>query len=362
MSIPIANPVISESAREAVTDVLKSGAIADGEEVRAFEREFADYIGVDHAVATSSGTTALHAMLEAAGIGTGDAVVTTPFSFISSANAVLHADGTPLFGDINIETYNLDPETVRERVKERDDIAAIMPVHLYGLPAAMEEFRSIAETHDLLLFEDAAQAHGATVQGERVGKIGDAAAFSFYPTKNMTTGEGGIITTDDADLAERARRLIDHGRTGGYRHSEVGYNYRMTNIQAAIGRDQLERLPGWVRERQANAKILTDRLDRVENVQTPSVPEQCDHAYHQYTIRVPDRDHVIDVLKHRGVGYGIYYPMSIPEQPAYDRTVECPTTDKASKVVLSLPVHPSVSPDDIDAIVEAVSCGVERSR
>lgn len=361
MSITIANPVISEAAREAVDEVLRSGMIADGEEVRKFEAEFADYVGVDHAVATSSGTTALHAMLEAARIGEGDAVVTTPFSFISSANAIQHAGGTPVFGDIDPETYNLDPDTVRDIVDERDDVAAIMPVHLYGLPASMAEFRELASEHDLLLFEDAAQAHGAMYDGEMVGSIGDAAAFSFYPTKNMTTAEGGMITTDDAEIAERARRLVDHGRAEGYRHVEVGYNYRMTNVQGAIGRDQLSRLPDWVKQRRGNAAFLTERLSRIEGVDTPTVPAGRTHAYHQYTIRVRDRETTIEALEAAGVGYGIYYPMTIPVQPAYDIEVACPVAERAREEVISIPVHPEVSAEDVDRIADAVAASVEGS-
>jgi dTDP-4-amino-4,6-dideoxygalactose transaminase len=361
VSVPIANPTVSETAREAVDRVLQSGMIADGEEVRAFEDEFAEYVGTDHAVATSSGTTALHAMLEAAGIGAGDVVVTTPFSFISSANAVRHAGATPVFGDIDPETYNLDPDTVGEIVERRDDVAAIMPVHLYGLPAGMEEFREIAAEHDLLLFEDAAQAHGATYGGEMVGSIGDAAAFSFYPTKNMTTGEGGMITTDNTELAEHARRLADHGRESGYRHVEVGYNYRMTNMQAAIGQDQLSRLPGWVEKRRENAGTLTDTLASVDGIVTPTVPEGRTHAYHQYTVRVPDQEVATEALSDAGIGYGIYYPMPIPAQPAYNVETACPVASTASDAVLSLPVHPCVLEEDLNQIVRAVSRGVEVS-
>jgi dTDP-4-amino-4,6-dideoxygalactose transaminase len=190
-------------------DVLDSGMIADGEHVRQFESAFADCVGTDHAVATSSGTTALHAMLEAAGIGADDVVVTSPFSFISSANAIKHAGAEPVFADVDPETFNLDPASTRDLVEQHEDITAIMPVHLYGLPAEMDAFRELAAEFDLQLFEDAAQAHGARFDGEMVGALGDAASFSFYPTKNMTTGEGGMITTDDDEIAERARQVIN---------------------------------------------------------------------------------------------------------------------------------------------------------
>jgi dTDP-4-amino-4,6-dideoxygalactose transaminase len=352
MTIPIANPIISEQAKEEVAEVLDSGMLADGEVVRVFEDEFAEYVGVEHAIATSSGTTALHAMLEASGVGEGDKVLTTPFSFISTANSIVHAGAEPVFADIDPRTYNLDPDEARSVLDKHDNVEAIMPVHLYGLPADMDEFREIAHEHDLLLFEDAAQAHGAEYDGEKVGSVGDAGAFSFYPTKNMTTGEGGMITTDDDEIAERARQVVDHGRTEGYEHTFVGYNYRMTNIAAAIGRDQLNRLPDWVERRRENARLLNDDLGG--EVETPHEPDGAKHAYHQYTVRTDDRERLKRRLENDEVGYGVYYPVPIPDQPAYDDLGNYPEAEKASDEVLSLPVHPCVSEDDIRQIVEAV--------
>jgi len=351
--IHIADPQVSADAKAAVADVLDSGMLADGEVVREFEREFADYVGVDHAVATSSGTSALHAMLEAAGIGEGDVVLTTPFSFIASANAVQHAGADVAFADVRPDTFNLDPEAVREVLAERDDVTALMPVHLYGLPADVDAFREIAREYDLHLFEDAAQAHGAEYDGEHVGSLGDAGAFSFYPTKNMTTAEGGIVTTDDDHLAERARRLVDHGRTEGYEHAEIGYNYRMTNVTAAIGREQLQRLPAWVRARRENAAALTDGLSATDVV-TPTTPDGRTHAFHQYTVRTDRRERLTSELDSMGVGYGVYYPIPIPDQPAYDRPVSCPRAERLGDRVLSLPVHPGVAEGDVERIVEAV--------
>ncbi|RXK47437.1 DegT/DnrJ/EryC1/StrS family aminotransferase [Halorientalis pallida] len=354
MTIPIANPQVSEAAKEAVCDVLDSGMLADGEVVREFESAFADYVGVEHAVATSSGTTALHAMFEAAGVGEDDVVLTTPFSFISTANAVKHAGAEVTFTDVRLDTCNLDPTAVRETLAERDDVTALMPVHLYGLPADMEEFREIAREHDLLLFEDAAQAHGASYNGEMVGSIGDAGAFSFYPTKNMTTGEGGMITTDDEALAERARRLIDHGRVSGYEHAEIGYNFRMTNIQAAIGRDQIDRLPDWIDRRRENAARLTGELAGIDDVETPTIPADRTHAFHQYTIRTEHRERIQAALDAASIGYAVYYPVPIPAQPAYDQLGEYPVASDLSERVLSLPVHPQVTAEDVDAIAGAV--------
>jgi len=353
MSIPIANPVVSEEAKKAVEDVLDSGMLAEGEVVRAFEEEFADYVGTDHAVATSSGTTALHAMLEAVGVDEGDAVLTTPFSFISTANSVVHAGAEPVFADIDEETYNLDPEAAKEVLERRDDVAAIMPVHLYGLPADMDAFRELADEHGAYLLEDAAQAHGAEYGGEKVGYIGDAAAFSFYPTKNMTTGEGGMVTTDDDEIAEKARQVVDHGRTEGYEHAFVGYNYRMTNVHAAIGRDQLRRLPEWVEKRRRNARMLDEGLGDSSLV-TPHEPDGTKHSYHQYTVRTEAREELKRSLKDNSIGYGVYYPLPIPHQPAYNRDERYPEAERASEEVISLPVHQNVSEEDIRQIIDAV--------
>lgn len=360
MSVPIAAPEISTAAKEAVMDVLDSGMIADGEHVRQFESAFADCVGTDHAVATSSGTTALHAMLEAAGIGADDVVVTSPFSFISSANAIKHAGAEPVFADVDPETFNLDPASTRDLVEQHEDITAIMPVHLYGLPAEMDAFRELAAEFDLQLFEDAAQAHGARFDGEMVGALGDAASFSFYPTKNMTTGEGGMITTDDDEIAERARQVINHGRTGAYEHEFVGYNYRMTNMQAVIGSDQLDRLPGWIEQRRENAERLTGRLESVDGIVTPTVPTDRTHAFHQYTVVTDDRKTVKSSLEAGDVGYGVYYPTTIPDQPAYDGGPEIPVARRLGEEVLSLPVHPQVEKTDIATISSAVrTMGVE---
>jgi dTDP-4-amino-4,6-dideoxygalactose transaminase len=362
VTVPIAAPEISEAAKEAVMEVLDSGMVADGEHVRRFESEFAEYVGTEHAIATSSGTTALHTMFEAAGIGEGDAVVTTPFSFVSSSNAIKHAGGEPVFADVDPETFNLDSEAVREVLERRDDIAAIMPVHLYGLPAEMDAFREVAEEFDLQLFEDAAQAHGATYADEKVGSIGDAGAFSFYPTKNMTTGEGGMITTDDDEIAERARKVINHGRSGAYEHEFVGYNYRMTNIQAVIGQDQLQRLPGWLDRRRENAEKLTARLADVTDIETPAQVADRDHAFHQYTVVTEHRGALQSSLESNSVGYGVYYPVTIPDQPAYSGESSVPVARRLTDTVLSLPVHPYVTDEDIETVVDAVHAGVGDSR
>jgi dTDP-4-amino-4,6-dideoxygalactose transaminase len=321
--------------------------------VRSFEDEFADYCGTDHGIATSNGTTALHAALEALEIGEGDTVLTTPFSFIATANAIRLAGAEPVFADIDPETYNLDPEAAATVAREKN-VDAIMTVHLYGLASDLDPLVDLADELDIPLLEDAAQAHGATYQGSRVGSFGDVACFSFYPTKNMTTGEGGMITTDRDDIEERARRYINHGRTGTYEHAEVGQNYRMTNIAAAIGREQLAKLPGYIESRRANAARLSSGLADT-SVATPKAPTDREHVYHQYTIRAPDRDDLNDYLEDHGVGASVYYPICIHDQPAYD-TVECQAThaEVAAKTVLSLPVHPALAESEVDHIIEVI--------
>ncbi|MFC7098955.1 DegT/DnrJ/EryC1/StrS family aminotransferase [Halobaculum marinum] len=352
--IPLANPDIGADEREGVMRVMESGQLADGEEVRAFEREFARFCGTDHAVAATNGTTALHAAFEALGIGEGDAVITTPFSFIASANSIVHAGAEPVFADVEPETLNLDPDRVAEVLDERDDVAAILAVHIYGMPADVAPLRDLADEHDVFLVEDAAQAHGAEYEGETVGSLGDAACFSFYPTKNMTCGEGGMITTDDPEVAERAARFCDHGRTVGYQHGAVGHNFRMTSLCAAIGRAQLRKLPEYNLARRGNAAYLTDRLAD-SAVETPVEPAGRRSVYHQYTVRTDHRDLLESHLADQGVGSAVYYPMPIHQQPAYpDVDVEMPVAEREADRVLSLPVHPALSTADLEAIVEAV--------
>ena len=359
--IPIANPQLGDPEKARIDEVIDSGQLADGPEVREFETAFADFCGATHGIATTNGTTALHTAVEALGLGPGDRVVTTPFSMIASANSIRLAGAEPVFADIDPETYNIDPDSVEEIAREQD-VDAILPVHLFGLPADMPRLSAIADEHDLLVIEDAAQAHGAAIDGQRVGTFGDVSCFSFYPTKNMTTGEGGMVLTDDPDVAARARSFINHGRsTDGatYEHIRLGQNYRMTSVLAAIGQVQVESLPEYNEARRANAASLTEELP--EWVDTPIEPEGRRHVYHQYTIRVEDRDALADHLESAGVGTGVYYPTPIHEQPVYD-DVDCdaPVAERAADEVLSLPVHPALSSSDIDDIVAAVAAaGVE---
>ncbi|MHB9286504.1 DegT/DnrJ/EryC1/StrS family aminotransferase [Halobacteriales archaeon Cl-PHB] len=353
--IPIAAPQVGTREKDAVEDVLDSGHLAHGDVVRQFEAEFADYCGADHAVGVANGTAALHAALAGLGIGEGDTVVTTPFTFVATANAVRFTGAEPVFADIDPETYNLDPDAVRETIDDLDgDVDAILVVHLYGLPAAMGRLADVAEAYDVPLVEDAAQAHGAEHEGRRVGAIGDVGCFSFYPTKNMTTGEGGMVVTDRPGLAERVRTFIDHGRAGTYQHVTVGHNFRMSNVAAALGRVQLDRLPDYVEARRSNAERLTAGLAD-SSLTTPVEPEGTRHAFNQYTVRTDQRGELADHLDEFGIDTGVYYPTPVHGQPAY-QDAECttPVAERAARAVISLPVHPQLEPEDLDTILTAI--------
>jgi len=351
--IPIASPELTVGEVNAVERVIESGMLADGPEVREFEREFASYCGVDYGVATSNGTTALHAAFEALGIGNGDRVLTTPFSFIASANAIRHSGARPIFADINPRTFNLDPDAAAETLN-RDFVDCILVVHLYGLPASLERLRELADDHDIPLVEDAAQAHGAEFHGQRVGSFGEVSCFSFYPTKNMTTGEGGMIVTEDEQLADRAAQFVNHGRTETYEHETLGHNFRMTSIAAALGNHQLDKLEEFNQRRRMNADLLSDLLTDT-SVQPPIEPAGRRHVYHQYTIRYSDRDGLASHLEDSGIDSAVYYPKCIHKQPAYGRGDETyPNGEQASQEVLSIPIHPKVIEDDIHHIADTI--------
>ncbi|KXS42826.1 MAG: aspartate aminotransferase [Methanolobus sp. T82-4] len=352
--IPIAKPQIDEAEIRAVSDVLRSGMIAQGQRVADFEQAFAEYTGVDHAVAVNSGTAALHAGLLAHDIGPGDEVITSPFSFIATANTILYTGARPVFSDISPDTFNLDPEQVTAKIT--DKTKAIMPVHLYGHPADMKAYEEIAEDYDLALVEDACQAHGASFNGKKAGSFGTG-AFSFYPTKNMTTSEGGMITTDDEKVASRARMVREHGSRQRYMHEMLGYNLRMTDICAAIGIEQLKKLDDYTSARQQNAKKLNEGLRDVEALTCPAVREGCSHVFHQYTIRTQDRDDLSSFLRDKGIGTGIHYPIPIHLQPYYRElgyNDSLPVAEELSDEVLSLPVHPQVTGEDINFIIDSI--------
>lgn len=357
IKVSIAKPIIGEEEIENVVEVLKSGMIAQGPKVAEFEEKFAKWVGAKYAVATNSGTAALHVALLSCGIGPGDEVITTPFTFIATGNAIVYTGATPVFADIDLETYNIDPDTIEDLIT--DKTKAILPVQLYGQSADMDKIREIAKKHDLLVIEDAAQAHGAMYNDEKVGNMGDMACFSFYPTKNMTTSEGGMITTNNKELAEKARVFRAHGSNIKYKHDEIGYNFRSSDIAAAIGLAQLDKIDEFNEKRINNANYLNEGLKDVEGVITPASPENRKHVYHQYTIRITkgNRDDWVDILTENGIGSGIHYPIPLYNQPIYKElgfTGSAPNAELAADTVISLPVHPSLSKEDLDLVIEAV--------
>ncbi len=360
--VPIAKPIIGDEEIENVVEVLKSGMIAQGPKVEEFEKKFAEWVGAKYGIAVNSGTAALHTALLSCGIGPEDEVITTPFTFIASGNSIVYTGAKPVFADIDLKTYTLNPESIEGLITE--NTKAIMPVQLYGQSANMDEINEIAERYGLIVIEDAAQAHGATCNGKKVGSLGDMSCFSFYPTKNMTTSEGGIITTDDEELADKAKIFRAHGASVRYHHDAIGYNFRMTDISAAIGLAQLEKIDGFNDQRIANAEYLNNGLKDVDGVITPYCADGSKHVYHQYTIRVEkgDRDDWVEIINYCGVGTGIHYPIPLYNQPIYKYLGiegDCPNAELAADNVISLPVHPSLTEEDLDLVIEAVKTASE---
>jgi dTDP-4-amino-4,6-dideoxygalactose transaminase len=358
--VSMAKPVIGKEEISEVEEVLRSGYLSEGETVRKFESEFAAFIGTEHAVAVNSGTAALHIALLAHGIGPGDEVITTPFTFIATANAVLLTGARPVFADIQPDTFNIDPDEVLKKITSKT--RAILPVHLYGQPCDMSALMKIAHGYSLVIIEDACQSHGAEyVNGKKTGSF-DTGCFSFYPTKNMTTGEGGIITTNDADIAEKARLIRNHGQNRRYYHEVEGYNYRMTNIAGALGLCQLKKLPYFNEARIKNAQILTAGLRNIEGLVTPRSNSYTKHVFHQYTIRITEefpvsRDDLRRNLLQRGISTEIYYPRPIHRQPLYQRKGYAdwlPVSEQAANEVISLPIHPSLNQQNIRHITESI--------
>ena len=353
--IPISKPIIGEAEKRAVVEVLESGRLAQGPRVAQLEERFAQLCGTRYAIATSSGTTALHLALLAHGIGPGDEVITTPFTFIATVNAILFVGAKPVLVDVEEDTFNIDPAQIEAAVTPRT--RAIIPVHLYGYPCDMDPILEIARRHGLAVIEDAAQAVGATYKGRPVGSFGTA-CFSLYATKNVMAGEGGMITTDDPEIAERCRMLRNHGMRERYQYELLGYNFRMSDLHAAIGLVQMDRLEEFTARRRANAAYLSEHL---RSVITPTVREGYGHVWHQYTVRVNggrDRDEAVRRLNEAGIGTGVFYPRPAHHYDHIRRVVgeiHLPVAERLSREVISLPVHPALSQADLERIVEAVN-------
>jgi len=351
--IPIAKPSISEEEIEAVKSVMLSGNIAHSKKVDEFESQFAEYIGTKYAIATSNGTTALHIALLANGIGKGSEVITTSFTFVATANSVLFTGAKPVFVDIDCDSFNIDPSLIEDKVTNKTK--AIMPVHLYGQAAEIKAIKDICEDNNLILIEDAAQAHGAKYDGKKVGSFGTG-CFSFYPTKNMTTSEGGMITTNDKLVYEKAKKLRNHGQEKRYYYDALGFNFRMTDICAAIGLCQLKKLDKFNDLRRKNAEFLTKKLSKLNYLKCPKTYPNKEHVFHQYTLRIKDgrREELIKVLEQAGIGYGIYYPLPLHKQPLYIELGykdKLPKTEKVAEEVISIPVHPLLKKEDLEYIV-----------
>ncbi len=371
--IPFAKPIIGQEEIEAVKRVLESGMLAEGNVSRELEKQYAKYTGTKFATVTTNGTTALSTALEAMDIQPGDEVITSPFTFIASANTIAMIGAVPIFVDVKPDSYNIDPDLIEDAIT--DKTRAIMPVHIFGMPAEMKHIMEIADSHDLQVIEDACQAHGAEVEGKKVGSIGHVAAFSFYATKNMMTGEGGMITTDNEDLYDEILMVKNHGRgkQGGYSHYRIGYNNRMLDIVSALGIEQLKRLPESVKQRRQNAQEFNDFLSEFDVIRPQVEDKGLKSSYHLYAPRIfsdkMNRDELVTSLRNEGVGSRAVYALPCHKQDTYlnihqwrwAKFVNYPNYSKLSLPVseeigqkhFDIPIHPSLSTEDKEQIENA---------
>jgi dTDP-4-amino-4,6-dideoxygalactose transaminase len=356
MTIKISGPILDEEEKKAVIDVLDSGQLSQGEKVKQLEKLFAKYIGTKYAIALNSGTAALHLALIANEIGEGDEVITSPFSFVASASSILMTKAKPVFVDIEEDSFNINPDLIKEKITNKTK--AVIPVHLFGYPSDMEKIIKIAKEHNLTIIEDACQAHGAKIGDKNVGTFG-IGCFSFYPTKNITTGEGGMITTNDEKIDDLIRKLRNHGSLIRYHHDILGYNYRMTELSAAIGIAQLKKLEFFNSRRIENALYLKEKI-KIPGIVTPKLKNRYRHVFHQFTIRVTKkykmtREKLIKKLKQNDIECEIYYPIPIHKQTLFKKLgydEKLPICEKITKEVLSLPIHPSVLKNDLNKIID----------
>lgn len=345
---------LRDELHAAVDRVISSGQFILGPEVEAFEQEFADYIGVQHAIGVNSGTDALVIGLRALGIGPGDEVITTPFTFVATAEAIAVAGAAPVFADINPDTFNIDPSAVEAAITPRTK--AIIPVHLFGQSADMQALQAIADAHNLKIFEDVAQAVGGTYNGQMLGSIGHAGGFSFFPSKNLGAfGDAGLITTNDDDVAAQARMLRAHGSKRKYYNELHGYNSRLDAIQAAMLRVKLPHLDDWNTRRQQVAAIYNRELESAAGIVSPLSIRESGHVYHQYTVRITARDRLLvqKHLKSAGISSAVYYPVPLHKLPLYQSAGQAsyPNSETAAAEVLSLPISPSLDEASIRRIV-----------
>lgn len=361
--ISINAPQIGEEEIKSVVKVMKSGflthGLGAGLMVTKFEKAFAQFMKAKHAIAVNTGTSALHLAITGAGIKRGNETILPSFTFVATAEVIAMTGAKPVFVDIDPETYNISPRKIEKAITKKTK--AIMPVDLYGLPADMQPIREIADKYGLIITEDAAQAHGASYKGKPPGAFADVACWSFYASKNMTTGEGGMVTTNNDELAERMRFIRSHGEKEKYKSFMLGHNYRMPEIQAAIGCVQLKKLPKFIAKRRENARRLTAKLRKAKGLQLPKEPQSYKHSWYLYTIRLKGakgkkRDKIVEALRQKGIGAEVYYTNPIHLMPYYKKfgRHRLPETEKAVKQVLSLPVHPGVTAKHIDFMGETV--------
>jgi perosamine synthetase len=359
--IPQAKPAFFPEIEDAIVDALRNDRALYGENVAKFEEEFSRMVGTRYGVSTASGTAALHfIVLSVLGPSSGKKVLTTALSFIASANAILHASGEPVFGDISYEDYCLDPSSVKAQLDKKGDVAGILPVHIYGHPADMDSLKALAETTKIPIIEDAAQSHGAKYKGRPVGSLGVAGAFSFYPTKNMTVlGDGGMVTTDDDEIARTVKSLRDGGRRSTYEHDMVGFTSRLSSVSAAVGRVQLKHLPLWNERRRAIARMYARKLSSIEEIKLPPSPsDSVEPVFHQFVIRTRDRDGLKEHLAKNGVETRIHYPIPIHLQPVYVKMYGFkegmfPRSEAHAKECLSLPMYPFLTDDEVSVVCDS---------
>ena len=359
LDIKAQNASIADELREAIDEVISKGCFILGPAVQRFEETFAEFIGVKHCVGLNSGTSALHMTLQACDIGPGDEVITPPHTWISTSWAISYVGATPVFADIDPLSYNIDPELIERAITPRTK--AILPVHLYGQACDMDALRGIAEKHDLLLIEDAAQAHGAICGEGRVGSFGKAGCFSFYPGKNLGAfGEGGAVITDDEQLAERIRRLRDHAQDGRHNHVELGHNSRMEGIQGAVLEVKLRHLNSWNAARNQHAANYRQLLSDLDAIQVPPEPADGAHVWHLFVILVPkgERDRFRQRLSEQEIATGIHYPTPVPLQPAYahlgHKPGDFPVAEDVMSRCVSLPMFAELTQEQIDQTASAI--------
>ena len=362
--IYISKPVIGKKEISAVIDVLKRGTLAQDALVKTLEANWCATSQSSYAVAVNSGTAALHAALHAIGIMPGDEVITSPFTFIASANAIRMAGGVPIFADIDVHSYNIDPTQIEKYITEKTK--AIMPINIYGQPADYDAINAIAKKYKLSVVEDAAQSVGATYKGKQSGTLGDIGCFSLYATKNIMCGEGGIITMNSSKLETRARLFRQHGMEEGkrYVYHGLGYNYRLTELQAAIAIEQLKQLKNLTKKRQKIAEKYTNAFSKIEGIVPPVVTKGSTHVYHQYTIRITgafplSRDGFIEYLKKKGIQANVYYPIPLFEfnhlKSSNINARNYPITNQVVKEVVSIPVHPTLTLSEVNYIIKTIN-------